>query len=223
MLFAATLTQPLDTAALRDLIQRRLPVYDKDREGHYGLISALHKSIRGSDPDAALYYLARMLTAGEEPMYLLRRLTRAAVEDIGLADPQALVQCMAAKDTYDFLGSPEGELAIVQACLYLATAPKSNALYLAQKEAWRSAKEHGSLSPPKHILGAPTKLMRDLGHGKGYAYDHDQPDAFSGQSYWPDELEPQSYYRPTERGFEKRLAERLAWWNEKRMAQQEGS
>ena len=224
-LFAAGLTEPLDTAALRDLIQRRLPVYDKDREGHYGLISALHKSIRGSDPDAALYYLARMLTAGEEPLYLLRRLTRAAVEDIGLADPQALVQCMAAKDTYDFLGSPEGELAIVQACLYLATAPKSNALYVAQKEAWKSAKEHGSLSPPKHILGAPTKLMRDLGHGKGYAYDHDQPDAFSGQSYWPDELAPQTYYRPTDRGFEKRLAERLAWWNDmrKQQQQQEGS
>jgi putative ATPase len=222
MLFAAALDQPLDTAALRDLIQRRLPVYDKDREGHYGLISALHKSIRGSDPDAALYYLARMLTAGEEPLYLLRRLTRAAVEDIGLADPQALVQCMAAKDTYDFLGSPEGELAIVQACLYLATAPKSNALYVAQKEAWRSAKEHGSLSPPKHILGAPTKLMRDLGHGKGYAYDHDQPDAFSGQSYWPEEMTAQSYYRPTDRGFEKRLAERLAWWNDRRQQQQQG-
>jgi putative ATPase len=223
MLFAAGTGDSLDTAALRDLIQRRLPVYDKDREGHYGLISALHKSIRGSDPDAALYYLARMLTAGEEPLYLLRRLTRAAVEDIGLADPQALVQCMAAKDTYDFLGSPEGELAIVQACLYLATAPKSNALYVAQKEAWKSAKAHGSLSPPKHILGAPTKLMRDLGHGSGYAYDHDQPDAFSGQSYWPDEMNAETYYRPTDRGFEKRLAERLAWWNEKRKTRQEGS
>ncbi len=216
MLFAAGLADPLDTAGLRDLIQRRLPVYDKDREGHYGLISALHKSIRGSDPQAALYYLARMLTAGEEPLYLLRRLTRAAVEDIGLADPQALVQCMAAKDTYDFLGSPEGELAIVQACLYLATAPKSNALYMAQKEAWMSAKDHGSLSPPKHILGAPTKLMREQGYGKGYAYDHDAPDAFSGQDYWPEEMSPETYYRPTDRGFEKRLAERLAWWNEKR-------
>ena len=220
MLFAAGLDAPLDTAALRDLIQRRLPVYDKDREGHYGLISALHKSIRGSDPQAALYYLGRMLTAGEEPLYLLRRLTRAAVEDIGLADPQALVQCMAAKDTYDFLGSPEGELAIVQACLYLATAPKSNALYTAQKEAWRSAKEHGSLSPPKHILGAPTKLMREQGYGKGYEYDHDAPDAFSGQDYWPEEMTPQTYYRPTDRGFEKRLAERLAWWNDLRHQQQ---
>ncbi|WP_300974055.1 replication-associated recombination protein A [Sphingomonas sp. LHG3406-1] len=223
MLVAASPDGALDTAALRDLIQRRLPVYDKDREGHYGLISALHKSIRGSDPQAALYYLARMLTAGEEPLYLLRRLTRAAVEDIGLADPQALVQCMAAKDTYDFLGSPEGELAIVQACLYLATAPKSNALYTAQKEAWKSAKAHGSLSPPKHTLGAPTKLMRDLGHGKGYAYDHDAPDAFSGQDYWPEGMSPETYYRPTDRGFEKRLAERLAWWNEKREGLQEGS
>jgi putative ATPase len=226
MLFAAfpnAGAAPIDTAQLRELIQRRLPVYDKDREGHYGLISALHKSIRGSDPQAALYYLARMLTAGEEPLYLLRRLTRAAVEDIGLADPQALAQCMAAKDAFDFLGSPEGELAIVQACLYLATAPKSNAVYMAQKEAWKSAKAHGSLSPPKRILGAPTKLMRDLGHGEGYAYDHDEPDAFSGQDYWPEEMAPQTYYRPTDRGFEKRLAERLAWWDEKRARLQEGS
>ena len=211
----------IDTDQLRTLIQRRLPVYDKDREGHYGLISALHKSIRGSDPQAALYYLARMLTAGEEPLYVLRRLTRAAVEDIGLADPQALAQCMAAKDAFDFLGSPEGELAIVQACLYLATAPKSNAVYVAQKEAWKSAKAHGSLSPPKHILGAPTKLMRELGHGEGYAYDHDLPDAFSGQDYWPEEMEAETYYRPTDRGFEKRLAERLAWWNERREQQQQ--
>jgi putative ATPase len=216
MLFAAGLEQPIGTAALRDLVQRRLPVYDKDREGHYGLISALHKSIRGSDPQAALYYLARMLTAGEEPLYVLRRLTRAAVEDIGLADPQALQQCLSAKDAFDFLGSPEGELAIVQACLYLATAPKSNALYLAQKEAWKSARTNGSLSPPKAILGAPTKLMRDLGHGKGYVYDHDLPDAFSGQDYWPEEMTPETYYRPTSRGYEKRLAERLAWWDEQR-------
>ena len=220
-LYTADPAAPLDTAGLRDLLQRRLPVYDKDREGHYGLISALHKAIRGSDPQAALYYLARMLTAGEEPLYLLRRLTRAAVEDIGLADPLALAQCMAAKDAYDFLGSPEGELAIVQACLYLATAPKSNALYTAQKAAWKSAKAHGSLSPPPHILGAPTKLMRDLGHGKGYAYDHDRPDAFSGQSYWPEGMAPEIYYQPSGRGFEKRLAERLAWWDEKRKAQEE--
>ncbi|WP_114226826.1 MULTISPECIES: replication-associated recombination protein A [Sphingomonas] len=216
LLFDVASGEALDPAALRDLLQRRLPVYDKDREGHYGLISALHKSIRGSDPDAALYYLARMLTAGEEPLYLLRRLTRAAVEDIGLADPQALVQCMAAKDSYDFLGSPEGELGIVQACLYLATAPKSNAVYKAQSAAWKSAKEHGSLSPPKHILGAPTRLMRDLGYGKGYQYDHDQDEAFSGANYWPEEMRPETYYQPTDRGFERKLAERLAWWAERR-------
>jgi putative ATPase len=215
-LFAIDLLSRLDPPALAALLQRRVAVYDKDREGHYGLISALHKSIRGSDPQAALYYLARMLIAGEEPLYVLRRLTRAAVEDIGLADPQALVQCIAAKDTYDFLGSPEGELAIVQACLYLATAPKSNAVYTAQKQAWRVAKEHGSLSPPKSILGAPTKLMRDLGYGAGYAYDHDTDDAFSGADYWPDDLPAQRFYEPTERGFEKRIAERMAWWDERR-------
>jgi putative ATPase len=157
-----------------------------------------------------------MLVAGEEPLYVLRRLTRAAVEDIGLADPQALVQCIAAKDTYDFLGSPEGELAIVQACLYLATAPKSNAAYLAQKSAWKTAKESGSISPPKSILGAPTRLMRDLGYGKGYEYDHDADDAFSGADYWPEELGRQRFYEPTERGFEKRIAERMAWWDERR-------
>jgi len=162
-----------------DLLHRRVPVYDKDREGHYNLISALHKSIRGSDPQAALYYLARMLVAGEEPLYLLRRLTRAAVEDIGLADPNALLQCLAAKEMYDFLGSPEGEIGIVQACLYLATAPKSNATYMAQKGAWRSAKETSSLMPPMHILNAPTKLMKTVGYGKGYAYDHDADEAFS--------------------------------------------
>jgi len=215
-LFAIELPAPLDPAGLSALLQRRVAVYDKDREGHYGLISALHKSIRGSDPQAALYYLARMLVAGEEPLYVLRRLTRAAVEDIGLADPQALVQCIAAKDTYDFLGSPEGELAIVQACLYLATAPKSNAAYLAQKSAWKTAKESGSISPPKSILGAPTRLMRDLGYGKGYEYDHDADDAFSGADYWPEELGRQRFYEPTERGFEKRIAERMAWWDERR-------
>jgi putative ATPase len=217
-LYAVDLPAPLDPAGLSAFLQRRVAIYDKDREGHYGLISALHKSIRGSDPQAALYYLARMLTAGEEPLYLLRRLTRAAVEDIGLADPQALVQCMAAKDTYDFLGSPEGELAIAQACLYLATAPKSNAVYTAQKAAWQTAKETGSLSPPKHILGAPTKLMRELGYGKGYAYDHDAADAFSGADYWPEELGAQRFYEPSERGFEKRIAERMAWWEERRNA-----
>ena len=206
----------LDPAALAALLQRRVAVYDKDREGHYNLISALHKSIRGSDPQAALYYLARMLTAGEEPLFLLRRLTRAAVEDIGLADPQALVQCIAAKDTYDFLGSPEGELAIVQATLYLATAPKSNAAYIAQKAAWKSARETGSLMPPMNIVNAPTKLMKQIGYGEGYAYDHDAEEGFSGANYWPDEMTPQTFYAPTDRGFEARLQERLAWWDERR-------
>ncbi|NML04400.1 replication-associated recombination protein A [Sphingomonas sp. G-3-2-10] len=220
-LFSVNLPEPLDPAGLSALLQRRVAVYDKDREGHYNIISALHKSIRGSDPQAALYYLARMLTAGEEPLYVLRRLTRAAVEDIGLADPNALVQCMAAKDTYDFLGSPEGELAIAQACVYLATAPKSNAVYMAQKAAWRSAKETGSLMPPDNILNAPTKLMKDIGYGKGYAYDHDAEDGFSGANYWPDELPPQTFYTPTERGMEKRIAERMAWWDEMRRKKQE--
>ena len=215
-LFSIQLDAPLDPAALSALLHRRVAVYDKDREGHYNLISALHKSIRGSDPQAALYYLARMLTAGEEPLYILRRLVRAAVEDIGLADPQALVQCLAAKDTYDFLGSPEGELAIAQACLYLATAPKSNAVYAAQKAAWRSARETGSLMPPRNILNAPTKLMKDIGYGKGYAYDHDAPEGFSGDNYWPDLMAPQDFYRPVDRGFEKRIAERMAWWEERR-------
>ena len=217
-LFSIEIAEPLDPGALAELLHRRVAVYDKDREGHYNLISALHKSIRGSDPQAALYYLARMLTAGEEPLYLLRRLTRAAVEDIGLADPQALVQCIAAKDTYDFLGSPEGELAIVQACLYLATAPKSNATYMAQKGAWRSAKETGSLMPPKNILNAPTKLMKEIGYGTNYRYDHDAEGGFSGDNYWPEELPPQTYYRPTDRGFEKKIAERIAWWEERRAA-----
>ncbi len=215
-LFAIGIEEPLDPAALSALLHRRVAVYDKDREGHYNLISALHKSIRGSDPQAALYYLARMLTAGEEPLFLLRRLTRAAVEDIGLADPQALVQCIAAKDTYDFLGSPEGELAIVQACLYLATAPKSNAVYTAQKAAWRSARDTGSLMPPKNILNAPTRLMKQVGYGKGYRYDHDAPEGFSGDNYWPEEMGPQTFYEPTDRGFEKRIAERIAWWEERR-------
>jgi putative ATPase len=215
-LFSIEVEAPLDPGALSALLHRRVAVYDKDREGHYNLISALHKAIRGSDPQASLYYLARMLTAGEEPLYLLRRLTRAAVEDIGLADPNALVQCIAAKDTYDFLGSPEGELAIAQACLYLATAPKSNAVYTAQKAAWRSARETGSLMPPKNILNAPTRLMKDVGYGKGYKYDHDSEGGFSGDNYWPEEMERQSFYKPTERGFEKRIAERMAWWEEQR-------
>jgi len=215
-LFSIDIPQPLGPGELSELLHRRVPVYDKDREGHYNLISALHKSIRGSDPQAALYYLARMLVAGEEPLYVLRRLTRAAVEDIGMADPQALVQCVAAKDCYDFLGSPEGELAIAQACLYLATAPKSNATYMAQKSAWRSAKETGSLMPPMHILNAPTRLMKTVGYGKGYAYDHGSDEGFSGQDYWPEEMERQNFYEPTDRGFEAKVRERLAYWDQRR-------
>jgi putative ATPase len=219
-LFSVEVGEPLDAAALSELLHRRVPVYDKDREGHYNLISALHKAIRGSDPQAALYYLARMLVAGEEPLYVLRRLTRAAVEDIGLADPSALVQCLAAKDMYDFLGSPEGEIGIVQACLYLATAPKSNAVYSAQKAAWRSARDTGSLTPPMHILNAPTKLMKAVGYGKGYAYDHDADEGFSGQDYWPEEMEAQSFYEPSDRGFEARVKQRLDYWNARRKALQ---
>ncbi len=220
-LFSVRIDQPLGPAELSELLNRRVPVYDKDREGHYNLISALHKSIRGSDPQAALYYLARMLVAGEQPLYLLRRLTRTAVEDIGLADPNALLQCLAAKEMYDFLGSPEGEIGIAQACLYLATAPKSNATYVAQKAAWRSAKETGSLSPPMHILNAPTKLMKDVGYGKGYAYDHEADEGFSGQDYWPEEMERQTFYEPTDRGFEAKVRERLKYWEERRQALQQ--
>jgi putative ATPase len=212
-LFSIKIDAPLDPQALAELLHRRMPVYDKDREGHYNLISALHKSLRGSDPQAALYYMARMLVAGEEPLYVLRRLVRFASEDIGLADPQALVQCLAAKDAYDFLGSPEGELAIVQACLFLATAPKSNAVYAAQKGAWKSARDTGSLMPPMNIVNAPTKMMKDLGYGKGYAYDHDKDGAFSGDNYWPDEMTPQTFYAPSPRGFESKIQERLAYWD----------
>ena len=215
-LFAIEVAAPLDPAALAGLLHRRVAIYDKDRDGHYNLISALHKAVRGSDPQAALYYLARMLVAGEEPLYLLRRMVRMASEDVGLADPQALVQCLAAKDAYDFLGSPEGELAIANALVYLATAPKSNAGYVAQKAAWASAKETGSLQPPMAILNKPTKLMKRLGYGAGYVYDHDAPDAFSGASYWPDELPPQTFYEPTSRGFEAKIAERLAYWQGRR-------
>ena len=215
-LYAANVPEPLDPAALGKFLQRRVAVYDKDRDGHYNLISALHKSLRGSDPQAALYYMARMLTAGEEPLYVLRRLVRFASEDIGLADPQALIQCLAAKQAYEFLGSPEGELAIVQACLYLATAPKSNAAYMAQKEAWASARETGSLSPPASILNAPTKLMKDIGYGKDYAYDPNTEDGFSGADYWPDGMAGQCYYRPAERGFEREILKRLEWWDKKR-------
>lgn len=215
-LYHAKITEPLDPAALGAFLQRRVAVYDKDREGHYNLISALHKSLRGSDPQAALYYMARMLVAGEEPLYVLRRLVRFASEDIGLADPQALVQCLAAKDAYDFLGSPEGELAIVQACLYCATAPKSNAAYRAQKAAWKSARETGSLMPPQNILNAPTKLMKDIGYGAAYAYDHDAADGFSGDNYWPADMAPQTYYEPVERGFEREVRKRLEYWDKLR-------
>lgn len=212
-LFSIGLNEPLDPQAMAALLHRRMPVYDKDREGHYNLISALHKSLRGSDSQAALYWLARMLVAGEEPLYVLRRIVRFASEDIGLADPNALVQCLAAKDAYEFLGSPEGELAIVQACLYCATAPKSNAAYKAQKNAWKLARDTGSLMPPAHILNAPTKLMKDIGYGKNYAYDHDAADGFSGANYWPDEVTPAELYSPVERGFEAKIKERIAHWN----------
>ncbi len=204
---------PLDRTALTGLVQRRAPLYDKSREGHYNLISALHKAVRGSDPDAALYWLARMLDGGEDRLFLARRLVRMAVEDIGLADPQAVVQALAAKDVFDFLGSPEGELALAQATIYLATAPKSNAAYVAYKAAMRAAKEHGSLMPPKIILNAPTKLMEEEGYGAGYAYDHNAPEAFSGQNYFPDEMtERPQFYDPPDRGFEHELKKRLAHW-----------
>ena len=215
-LYNAALDTPLDPAGLGQFLQRRVAVYDKDRDGHYNLISALHKSLRGSDPQASLYYLARMLVAGEEPLYVLRRLVRFASEDIGLADPQALVQCLAAKDAYAFLGSPEGELAIVQACLYCATAPKSNAAYVAQKSAFKAARETGSLMPPANILNAPTKLMKEVGYGEGYSYDHEADDGFSGDNYWPEELEPMTLYAPVERGFERKIRERIAYWDKLR-------
>jgi putative ATPase len=199
------------------LIQRRAPIYDKSREGHYNLVSALHKSVRGSDPDAALYWFCRMLDGGEDRLFLARRLVRMAVEDIGLADPQALVVCNAAKDAYDFLGSPEGELALANAVIYLATAPKSNGAYVAWKAAMRAAKESGSVAPPKIILNAPTGLMEEQGYGDGYLYDHDQPDGFSGQNYFPDSFrERPRYYDPPERGFEREIRKRLAFWAARR-------
>ncbi len=200
---------PLDREALVSLVQRRAPIYDKSQDGHYNLISALHKSVRGSDPDASLYWLARMLAGGEDPLYIARRLVRMAVEDIGLADPQALAQCNAAKDAYDFLGSPEGELALAQATVYLALAPKSNAAYRAFGAAKKAAEEGGSLAPPKHILNAPTRLMKQEGYGSGYAYDHNEEEAFSGQHYFPDSMQRQSFYQPTARGFEAELKDRL--------------
>jgi putative ATPase len=209
---AARKGEVFDAAKLQDIVQRRAPIYDKSQDGHYNLISALHKSVRGSDPDAALYYLCRMLDAGESPLFLARRVVRMAIEDVGLADPQALVIANAAKDAYDFLGSPEGELAIAQAVIYIATAPKSNAAYAAYGAAMRTAKEAGSLLPPKHILNAPTRLMKGEGYGEGYAYDHDAPETFSGQNYFPDALGRQHFYDPPERGFEREIRKRLDYW-----------
>lgn len=204
--------KPLSREEMLKVASRRLPLYDKAQEGHYNLISALHKSVRGSDPDAALYWLARMLSAGEDPLFLCRRIVRMAVEDIGLADPDAVQQALAAKDTYEFLGSPEGELAIAQAVVYMATAPKSNAVYTAWKTASAKARETGSLMPPKIILNAPTKLMKEQEYGAGYRYDHDEPDAFSGQNYFPDAIPRQRFYDPVERGFEREIRKRLEWW-----------
>ena len=203
---------PLDTAALRKRLTRRAALYDKSGDGHYNLISALHKSVRGSDPDASLYWFARMLEAGEDPRYLARRITRMAVEDIGLADPQAQAVCLDSWNTYERLGSPEGELALAQAVVYLALAPKSNAAYVAYKAARRAAKSTGSLMPPKHILNAPTGLMKDQGYGKDYAYDHDQDEAFSGQDYFPEDMERPDFYAPVERGFERDLKKRVDYF-----------
>lgn len=213
---AAGDNETFDAETLQEVLQRRAPIYDKSEDGHYNLISALHKSVRGSDPQASLYYLCRMLDAGEDPLFLARRLVRMASEDIGLADPQALTQCIAARDSFEFLGSPEGELALAQATVYLATAPKSNAVYKAYKAARNAAKANGSLMPPKHILNAPTKLMKSEGYGGGYRYDHDQPDAFSGQRYLPDALGDTQFYEPVPRGFERDLQKRLDYWDKLR-------
>lgn len=212
-LFALESETTLSTAELVETMRRRAPMYDKSREEHYNLISALHKSLRGSDPDAALYWLARMLAGGEDPLYILRRLTRAAMEDIGLADPRALEQAIAAKDAYEFLGSPEGEIALVQLVVYLSCAPKSNAVYKAEAGAKQAARENGSLMPPKHILNAPTKLMKEQGYGDGYEYDHNAQDRFSGQNYFPEEMKRQSFYQPTDQGIEQRISERLKTWS----------
>ncbi len=206
----------LDTAALTDAVQRRVPLYDKHQDGHFNLISALHKSLRGSDTDAALYWFARMIAGGEDPRYVVRRLARFAVEDVGLADPNALVQAVAAWEAYERLGSPEGELALVQLIVYLGTAPKSNAAYKAEKAAMKAARETGSLMPPKHILNAPTAMMKDLGYGDGYQYDHDAADGFSGQDYFPDGMGRARFYEPGERGFEREIAKRLQFWDELR-------
>lgn len=214
--------EKLDPAALAAAVQRRSPLYDKGQESHYNLISALHKSLRGSDADAALYWLARMLAGGEDPLYIVRRLVRFASEDVGLADPNALVQSLAAWDAYQRLGSPEGELAVAQCVIYLATAPKSNAAYRAFGAAMRDARQTGSLMPPKHILNAPTRLMKDLGYGDDYQYDHDAADGFSGQNYFPDDMDRRSFYRPVDRGFERDIAKRLAYWEKLRNAGPDG-
>lgn len=219
-LFDQPAESQLDAAGLAAVVQRRLPLYDKAQDSHYNLISALHKSLRGSDADAALYWLARMLSGGEDPNYIARRLVRFAVEDVGLADPQALPQALAAWDAFDRLGSPEGELAVAQAALYLATAPKSNAVYKALGAAREVARKTGSVAPPAHILNAPTGLMRDLGYGKGYQYDHDAADGFSGQNYFPDGIARQRFYAPRERGFEREIAKRLAYWDRLRAERQ---
>ncbi len=209
----ATPDEILDKAELEKLLQKRLPNYDKDREGHYNLISALHKSLRGSDPDAGLYWLARMVSAGEDMKYILRRLTRFASEDVGMADPQALVQAINAWNSYERLGSPEGDLAVAGLVVYLATAPKSIGVYRAWNQAVQVARETDSLMPPKHILNAPTKLMAEVGYGKGYQYDPDTKDGFSGQEYFPDEIGHRTFYRPMERGFEREIQKRLDYWN----------
>jgi putative ATPase len=222
-LFNIAAGQPLTTAELGEVLQKRSPAYDKDREEHYNLISALHKSIRGSDPDAALYWLARMLDGGENPLFIARRLIRAAVEDIGAADPLSLLVANAAKDTYDFLGSPEGELALAQACVHLAAAPKSNAITTAFGAAMAAAKETGSLGPPAHIRNAPTRLMKQLGYGKGYAYDHDAENGFSGQNYFPDGMAPRRFYDPKGEGAEARVKERLERWAALRVQRRGGS
>lgn len=212
----------LDPVALTKAVQKRAPLYDKAQEGHYNLISALHKSLRGSDTDAALYWLARMLAGGEDPKYIARRLLRFAVEDIGLADPQALTQALAAWDAYDRLGSPEGELAIAQCVIYLGTAPKSNAAYEALSGANDAARKTGSLMPPKHILNAPTRLMKDLGYGKGYNYDHNTEEGFSGQNYFPDGMARQRFYNPVERGFEREIMKRIEYWDRLRAKKAQG-
>lgn len=212
-LFSMSLDEIMDTAGLAGAVQKRMPLYDKAQESHYNLISALHKSLRGSDANAALYWFARMLVGGEDPNYIARRLVRFSVEDIGLADPNALPQSIAAWEAYERLGTPEGELALVQCVIYLATSPKSNAAYKAEKSAKRAARDTGSLNPPMHILNAPTKMMKDLGYSDGYAYDHDAEDGFSGQNYFPDNMSRQSFYQPKERGFEREIKKRLAYWD----------